>query len=232
MALVKYGSGIVQMAGSIAGNVFARNRYGNYSRARTKPTNPNTTRQQVIRACIANLSTVWSLVLTAAQRDSWNLYGASVSMKNRLGENILLSGYNQFIRSNSLLLQHGQTLVLPGPTIFELPEKDSTFAISASEATQTISYTFDNTQLWANEVGGFMFKYMGSPQNAQRNYFGAPWRLHGLVAGAAIPPTSPDDQATPPFAFAQGQHVWCYARLMRADGRLSEPMRADCFCAA
>ncbi|GAI58374.1 unnamed protein product, partial [marine sediment metagenome] len=39
MALVKYGGGITQMSGSIAGNTFARNRYGNYVRSRTKPIN-------------------------------------------------------------------------------------------------------------------------------------------------------------------------------------------------
>ncbi|GAH13494.1 unnamed protein product, partial [marine sediment metagenome] len=50
MSLVKYGGGIVQMSGSIAGNTFARNRYGNYVRARTKPINPNSDRQVVVRA--------------------------------------------------------------------------------------------------------------------------------------------------------------------------------------
>ncbi|GAH28464.1 unnamed protein product, partial [marine sediment metagenome] len=37
MALVKYGAGIIQMSGSIAGDVHARNRFGNYIRPRTKP---------------------------------------------------------------------------------------------------------------------------------------------------------------------------------------------------
>ncbi|GAH50296.1 unnamed protein product, partial [marine sediment metagenome] len=45
MALVKLGGGIVQISGSIAGNTFARNRFGNYMRSRTKPVNPNSTRQ-------------------------------------------------------------------------------------------------------------------------------------------------------------------------------------------
>ncbi|GAI01350.1 unnamed protein product, partial [marine sediment metagenome] len=45
MALIKYGGGIVQISGSIAGTVFARNKMGNYARPRTKPVNPRTARQ-------------------------------------------------------------------------------------------------------------------------------------------------------------------------------------------
>ena len=30
MALIKYGGGIVHASGSLAGNTFARNKYGNY----------------------------------------------------------------------------------------------------------------------------------------------------------------------------------------------------------
>lgn len=232
MALVKYGGGIIQMSGSIAGNTFARNRSGNYVRARTKPVNPNSDLQQIVRAAWATLSARWAQTLTAPQRTAWNLYAANLAMKNKLGETINLTGFNHYLRTNAILLQSGLTLIDAGPTIFELPGKDPTFAISASEGTQTISYTFDNTLLWANEVGGYMFKFQGAPQNAQRNFFAGPWRLHGTIVGAGSPPSSPDAEATPPFAFAELQHQWCYARILRADGRLSEPFRADTFCVA
>jgi len=100
MALVKFGGGVVQMSGSIAGDTFARNRYGNYCRARTKPTNPNTSRQQDVRASLAFLTDRWSNTLTALQRAAWNLYGDSVAMTNRLGETTKLTGFNHYIRSN------------------------------------------------------------------------------------------------------------------------------------
>jgi len=232
MALTKFGGGITQMSGSIAGNTFAKNRYGSYVRARTKPVNPNTARQVVVRSAMALLTARWSQILTAVQRTAWNLYGSSVAMKNRLGETIFLTGFNHYIRSNMLLQQSGLTLIDDGPVIFELPAADPTFAITASEGTQTISYTFDNTLLWANEVGGYMFKFQGQPQNAQRNFFDGPWRLHGKIDGAGTPPSSPDAQASPPFAIAELQHLFCYVRILRADGRLSQPFRHDAFCAA
>ena len=232
MALVKYGGGIVQMSGSIAGNTYARNRSGNYVRARTKPVNPNSALQQVVRASLTTLSARWSQILTAAQRTAWNLYATSVAMKNALGEVIYLSGYNHYLRSNMILLQSGLTLVDAGPTVFELPEKDPTFAITAAEGTQLISVSFDDAMDWANEDEAHLVTFQGQPQNAQRNFFAGPWRLMDSIAGDAVTaPTSPDDEAVA-FAIAEGQRQWVYARIVRADGRLSEPFRADTFCTA
>ena len=231
MALVKYGGGIIQMSGSIAGSTYARNRYGNYVRAKTKPVNPNTALQQAIRAAMSAITTRWAQTLTASQRTAWNLYASSVSMKNRLGEAINLTGFNHYIRSNMILQQSGLTLVDDGPTVFELPEKDPTLSITASEGTQKISVTFDNGLDWADETGSHMVIYQGQPQNAQRNFFAGPWRLMDSVAGVTgTPPSSPDAEDVE-YPIAELQRQWIYARIVRADGRLSEVFRADCFCA-
>lgn len=224
--LVKWGGGIVFGSGSIGGTTFARNRYGNYARARTTPTNPATDRQEVVRAAIAALANHWAETLTAANRTAWNLYGNSVNMKNRIGEVCQMSGYNHFIRSNSVLLQIGEAIIPAGPTVFELPEQDPTFTFTASEATQTISYVFDDALAWANEVGGFLVKYQGRPQNPQRNFFGGPYRYHGFITGAESPPSSPDAEADPPYVITENQALWVYGRILRADGRLSEKFHA------
>lgn len=232
MALLKFGGGITEMRGSIAGNVYSRNRSGAYARARTSPTNPQTARQTLVRSAVAQLCERWSSTLTAAQRAAWGLYGDSVSVLNKLGESMFLSGFNHYIRSNVVLIQNALAPVDAGPVIFEIPEHDPTFAITASEATQQISFTFNNALSWANEDDAYLVKYQGSPQNAQRNFFNGPWRLVGTVDGDSVtPPTSPDAEAVA-YAIAEGQHLWCYARIIRADGRLSEKFRADCFCAA
>lgn len=230
MALVKYGGGIVAMSGSIAGNVHARNRSGNYVRARTVPINPNTARQQLARNSVAFLCDQWSSVLTATQRTAWNLYAASVAMKNKLGETIYLSGFNHYVRSNTILKMLGQTLVAAGPTIFELPEHDPLFAVTASEATQLVSVVFDDAAAWCDEDDAFMFTFQGKPQNAQINFFDGPWRIMDMIAGDSVtPPTTPETQ-TSPFILTEGQRLWTYGRIIRADGRLSEKFRADTFC--
>jgi len=232
MALVKYGGGIVQMSGSIAGNVHARNRYGNYVRARTKPTNPNTALQVAIRASIAFLSNRWSQTVSDAERIAWNLYGASVAMKNKLGETVYLSGYNHYIRSNAIRKMCGHTIIDAGPVVFEIPEADPTYACTASEATQQISNAFDITADWSTEDGAYIYFFQGQPQNPQRNFFAGPWRQFGWTAG--IDPggaLSPEPSAVK-FAITELQRQWTYARISRADGRLSEAFRADCFCEA
>ena len=232
MALIKFGGGVVQMSGSIAGDTFARNRYGNYSRARTKPVNPNTARQTLIRSALSTLTARWSQTLTAAQRTAWNLYANSVAMKNRLGESVFLTGFNHYIRSNSFRVAYGKTPVDAGPVIFELPAKDPTFSITAAEGGQTINVAFDDTMDWDNETGGFLVYYQGSPQNAQRNFFAGPWKLLSFTAGeTGVPVASPVAEASV-YGIAEGQHIWVQARILRADGRISELFRDDCFCGA
>lgn len=232
MASIKFGGGVIQMSGSIGGNTFARNRYGNYVRARTKPINPNSANQVQVRSALSSLTSRWSQTLTAVQRTAWNLYANSVSMLNRLGEAIFLSGFNHYIRSNSTLQRHGKPIIDDGPTLFELPAKDPTFNISASEAAQTIEVTFDVNMDWVSEDGAVMWVYHGQPQNAQRNFFDGPWRIsHVMDGNLASPLTSPQTTAAV-FAIAEGQHIWSYARIVRADGRITEPFRDDALVSA
>jgi len=232
MSLVKYGGGIIQMSGSIAGNTFGRNRYGNYVRAKTKPVNPNTSMQSDIREAVQVLTARWSQTVTAAQRTAWNLYADSVSMKNKLGEVIKLSGFNHYIRSNVQSLRAGLATIDIGPTIFELPETDTAFAVTMDESAQQMSVAFNNALPWAGETGARMFLEQGQPQNKQRNFFNGPWKYAGVLSGVTGSPIVSPQVAPVVFAVAEGQRCWIYARILRADGRLSEPFRADCFCAA
>jgi len=231
-ALIKFGGGVVGMSGSIAGNTFSRNRYGAYVRARTKPVNPNTDRQVAVRSVMAALTTRWSQTLDAAKRAAWDLYAARVNMVNKLGETINLSGFNHYIRSNSILLSLSLTVVDDGPVIFELPAKDPTFAITATEAPNNITATFDNTMDWSIEDGGLLCMFQGAPQNAQRNFFGGPWRLWTAVQGADPGGAVSPKIAPSVFAVSETQRLWVYARIIRADGRISTPFRDDAFVTA
>lgn len=232
MAIIKFGGGITEMRGSIAGNVFSRNRYGAYVRSRTKPINPNTALQQAVRAGLASLTVRWASTLTPAQRTAWNLYAANVVMLNKLGENMNLSGFNHYIRSNTVANMVPYPLVDDGPVVFEIPEQDPTLAVTASEATQVLTIAYDDTLDWATEDLAYMFFFQGTPQNAQRNFFGGPWRFIGSVAGVDPGPPVEPHAAAAAFAIAEGQRDWVYARIQRADGRISQPFRADTIIAA
>lgn len=230
MALVKYGGGVVQISGSIAGNTHARNRYGNYIRARTKPINPNTDNQIAIRATLAFLTDRWAQTLEAPQRTAWNLYASNVTMTNKLGESINLSGFNHYIRSNVIRHISSEGVVDDGPVIFEIPAQDPALTVAVSEATQHKTVTFNPALDWVTEDSAYMYLFDGQPQNAQRNFFNGPWRGVQEVAGI-----DPAGAVTPvvagiKFVVSNGQHFWMYARISMADGRLSERFRADCFC--
>lgn len=230
MALIKYGGGIVQMSGSIAGNTHARNRFGNYSRSRTKPVNPRSARQMGARILIMMLAEQWrESPMTDAIRTAWQTYANSVNWQNKLGEIVTLTGFNHFVRSNAARITAGGALITDAPTDLGLPPADPTFACTGSAATNLISVVFDDTFDWCDEDAGYFSVEQGEPQNASRNFFGGPWRWGGSEQGnSTTPPTSPFT-FTAPFTLVEGQKVWCRARIIREDGRCSTLFGADPF---
>jgi len=232
MALVKYGGGITQMSGSIAGNTFARNRFGNYVRARTKPVNPKSDGQVEVRAVLAFLTEYWKEDLTPTQRTAWATYAAAVAWNNKLGESVHLSGFNHFLRANSFLSRFNKTLVPAGPTVLSLPVQDPDFSCTGGAGANQITVAFDDTLDWDNEDGGYLVYYQGRPQNATRNFFAGPWRLLSFTAGATgVPVASPVVEAAV-FTLVEGQRVWVKARIIRADGRMGGEFSDDFIVAA
>lgn len=222
MALVQYGGGILDARGSIGGQVHSKNRFGSYIRARTTPVNPRSSRQNAVRAAIANLAQYWSGTLTQLQRDAWEVYAAAITRTNKLGAQIKLTGFNMFIRSNAARVQCGGAVVAAGPTTLTLPGADITFACEVDEAGQEISVTFDAAASWNIIDEGFLSVFMSIPKAVGTNFIGGPFRFADSIDGdTASPPTSP--QVLPvPFPVAEGQALVCRARIMEADGRLSD----------
>ncbi|MBA7635660.1 hypothetical protein ES703_43264 [subsurface metagenome] len=223
MALVKFGAGIIQMSGSIAGVVHARNRFGNYVRPRTKPVNPHSVRQESVKAILSYLAEFWHETMDAAERALWKVYADAVPMKNRLGETIHLTGYNHFIRSNTARMNHHAGPVTFCPQDLSLPEKDPDLVISEEDiAGQTFTFT-NNAAFFAANGDPFvnLFLYQGLPQLASRNFFGGPWRYIGAFDVAAG--QAGTDTFDAGFPFALGQKIWFQARSYTNFGRLSEP---------
>jgi len=215
---------LTKVSGSIGGLTGSRNRSGMYLRARSNPVNPNTDRQNIVRAILAALTAAWG-GLTEPQRQGWNDYGAQVPRQNKLGDTMYLSGFNHFVRSNSVIVQCGDAFLSVAPTDLLLPGADESLALSWSEATQLVSVAFDDTADWCSEDGAHLAISCGLPRNTQVNFFGGPWRFAGSIAGnSTTPPTSPATIAVP-FAVTEGQKAWGRARLIRADGRVSDPFR-------
>ena len=221
MGLIRYGGGIVQISGSIAGTTFARNKSGNYARARTKPINKNSPAQQLARNAMSAVVSRWLNVLTESQRGGWIAYAGNVAAKNRLGEVINLSGFNHFVRSNSPRALLGLAQINNAPTEFTLPEKDAKLTIRAIPSSQEIEISFDDTQDWCSEDDSFMVIYEGSPIMKSHQFFGGPYRLLGSIAGSVSEPAQSPVLLPSVFPISSKSKVYARARIERADARLS-----------
>ena len=226
--LVRYGGGILDARGSIGGQTHSRNRYGAYVRARTTPVNPQSSRQSAIRAIVAAVSEAWNGTLTAVQRAAWEVFASNVPETNKLGETINLTGFNQYVKSNIAALNADQPAIADAPIIFTLPGEDILYSTEIDAGTGKITIAFDDARDWLDEDEGAMIVQMGIPQNASINFFDGPWRHAGIIQGnLAIPPTTPDSAIDVPFSVGDGQKVWTRAKILRADGRLSDWFRDD-----
>jgi len=232
MGLVKFGGGVAQISGKVGGTVFAKTRFGHVARNFSTPVNPQSSRQGVARARVADLASAWNEVLTQAQRNAWDQYGANVPMLNRLGETIYLTGFNHYLRSNCAIRAAGGVDVDAAPGVYTLPSVDDSLSVSISEATQLLSVAFDDSRDWLGEDGGHMLIAMGLPKNNSVKFFGGPYRVAGSIDGdSTTPPTTPTTIAVP-FGVVENQKVWIQARILRADGRVSSFFRDDCICGA
>jgi len=99
MASITLGPLITDISGSVGGATFQRTPGGVIMRNKPRPPNQSSPLQQVIRGHMRYLQVEWA-ALTDAQRIMWqrfNNYGGATLRKNR---NVLLSGYNLFLKYN------------------------------------------------------------------------------------------------------------------------------------
>jgi len=227
MALVKYGGGVIQMSGSIAGNTFARNKSGNYIRPRTKPVNPKSPQQEAARTAVSFLAERWHADLNNDQRSLWGSYAAAVASQNKLGETIHLSGFNHFIRCNAAAIRMARPVLDDAPTILSLPEKDTELVISEEDiAAQTFTFTCDD-ETWAPDTDpkvGILL-YQGQPQLISRQTYHGAFRYMDYIDPTEGGLGTGTYAAS--YAFALGQKVWFRARVRTESGRLSEPWQID-----
>lgn len=228
---MKYQPGPIAGAGSgsVGSLTASRNRFGPYFRTRAIPVNPNTTRQQVIRGYLSQLTSLWVSTVTAPQRTDWETYADNVVMTDVFGAAIHLTGLNHYIRSNVPRLLAGLARVDQGPSIFDLG--DYTLPTIALQATgDTVDVSFDNTDPWANEDGSAMLGYASREKAPSINFFKGPYQFFGPILGDAItPPTSPQVMGAP-FPFTLGNVGFTRFNVTRADGRLSATFRTRSVC--
>lgn len=225
------GPAIASASGSIGGTTFSHNRFGAYTRKRAIPTDPNTNRQQAVKANFAALSTAWNTVLTPEQREAWNQYGANVPRVDALGQTHYLPGIQWFIGLNTIWMQGGQTMLTGAPTTYnrgELPAFTNIVPSGGSAPVSGGTYLgVDGTALTVHlevpvqpPLATAYVVYLGRPQNPTINFYKAPWRYVGSLA---IPVGTTESLAVPAglYTVAVGQVIWMRVRRIEDDGRYS-----------
>ena len=210
------------VSGSIGGITYSHNKGGMYTRARATPTNPSSAAQLAARNAFGAMALRWRETLSTAQRNSWENYAALTPVTDKLGEPVLLSGQQMYIRNNTQRVRSGLATVDPGP-IGGGGTPLTTPVLSVSDAATTFSLAYTNTDDWAGATGGGLLIQASRQMAPTINFFKAPFRFAAKVDGAGTPPTSP---ATPtsPFAdtYSTGKRVYARCIAVSADGRISD----------
>jgi len=219
---------VTAVSGSIGGTTYAHNQGGMYMRARATPTNPNTARQQTVRAALAAMVTEWSTVLTAAERAAWDTYAANVPVTNPLGQSINLSGQQMYLRQAIPQQQFGLTINAVAPVIFDLGQPIVVIN-SIVVAGGVLTWDFDVGGAGTSDTGYKIFQ-VGAPQNAGRNFFKGPYQISTVTTIAAATQNDTLDQtlATPTDWLADyipdvGDRLPVRMRIHYDDGRVSMP---------
>ena len=185
MAKAKYGGGVQDLRGSIAGQVHSRNTYGNYIRQKVSPVQPRTQRQLEVRELFTTLSRRFSQVLTDAQQEAWRQAAASTPVRDVFGDSIALTGINLYTRLNSLRVLAGlEPLDTPPPVVEVSALENFNVAWDPSEESLTLSITPSPIP-----SGLYLFVWATEPLNP-----GVAFVNHKLRLLTVLPPGTPSGQ--------------------------------------
>jgi len=138
MAKVLFTAIVAEMRNKLNGNVFSKNRGGNYLRNKVTPVNPNTTYQADQRATLSAHSAGWR-GLTQAQRDAWNDAAASFPYTDIFGNVKILSGQQLYVKLNTNLSNIGEANISDPPTPVAVPLVTPTAATAAAGGAKTVT---------------------------------------------------------------------------------------------
>lgn len=216
---MKYQSQVYSAAsGSIGGLTYSRNRGGLYTRTRTVPSNPATERQGIARENLATAVATWTNDLTLAQRQAWISYAQATPFVDALGNQIILSGQQMFIRTYTMRILGGIDPVLDGPTMSGLgntPQLTGDPLVDASVGTIVATANAEGAT-----VNDYMATKISRPTLASRTPAHEPTRFAGVTIGVVAPPNWTVNVDSP-FALTAGQIVRVTLLILWADGRCS-----------
>lgn len=210
-------------SGSVAGDTFSRNRWGQYVRRRAAPVNPASSPQGVVRARLAANAAAWR-ALTSAQRAGWASLGGLMARTDSIGQAYTLNGFAAYCSVNTNNVAAGNAVVSDAPALVT-PSAVLTMPITLTAAAFSVAYT--PTPLAA---GQRLFVYT-SPQTSAGRAYGNDLRLLQVSAAAAASPANVLAAYTARFGVpVVGNRVFV-AGVVYASGFLSGPFMSSAIVA-
>lgn len=207
-----------ELAGSIGGNTFSRNKGGQYVRQRSIPTQPDSARQSKVRGILSQLSRGWSNTLTQAQRDQWVTWAQTHPVLDTFGNAVLLTGHQAYIGLNARLVDAGATATTTPPSSLG-PSSFTTMSATFASASVTATITFAPAIAATERV---MVRCTGPVSPGSRPNI----RQTKLAGYSAVAATSPLAIALP-SAPQTSREIAVYVAKMDAAGQLSPFARAQ-----
>lgn len=228
MAKILLGDGIGDKRGKQGGTVYSRNRYANYTRQKTIPVNPNTTRQSAVRSSFGNIASGWRS-LSEAQRNAWSSLAAALAPTNIFGQTFSYTGFNVYMLSSQTLQAAGMAiLTVPDvvPPVFAVLE--TTVVADVSDTKLDFSAMFDASPV---TPAGFRLVVQATPPVAENLGSASIKKLYRYLTttDAAEDFTTPVNlysAYTSLFGsdgFVAGNNVWTRTKMVHADTGLSTP---------
>lgn len=170
----------ITKSGSMAGDTYSRNQFGQYVRRRAVPVQPRTPSQINQRTRMTTNSAAYRS-LTDAQRAGWKSLGLQMSRSDSLGQAYTLNSFLAYCSVNNNNLDAGNAAVADAPVLVT-PTGLLTATITLTSAAMSIAYT--PTPLAA---GVRLFAF-ASPQRSAGRAFNGDYRLIQVTAAAAASP--------------------------------------------
>lgn len=219
---------ITEASGSIGGLTAFRSKAGLAFRSRVVPVNPSTSLQLVVRNAMASVASNWR-ALTQLQRDGWDAYATATPLPSKVGGTINIGGEAMYCRCNVPRLQAGLTQI-------DIPPIQSGTGdiaglafgppVNGTPGTLPLQFTDGAASTWTDANNAALLLYVSTgPISPGKGYFDGPYRFLTALEGSSGTPITSPQNINLPFDVTAGQKVAGYARVTRADGRLTQDFR-------
>jgi hypothetical protein len=211
---------VTQGSGSIGGVTAARNRGGNYFRSRVSPVNPQTGAQEVVRRNLAAATTSWR-TLSESQRGAWNAAADAITVPNRLGQQVRLTGQQWYVRLNSFRFLVGGAEINDPPSL-----GSTTLAVPASvvldASAGSIVASLNASDPWAGSDEGRLAVFLSRQQSPGVSSTRQAFTFWDVENGDSVTPVnSLGITGGAPHPIIAGQAYFVRFRASDADGLLS-----------